>query len=97
MLRSEHRYSVSVLFLLIMILVLVNFIIALMNDEYAEVKQRAAMHWARLQASMLIDEVSVRDRILQSKLYVVFEREAREYQSLSIVSLEHKYILCENI
>ena len=41
-----------------------------MNDEYAEVKQRAAMHWARLQASMLIDEVSVRDRILQSKLYV---------------------------
>ena len=70
MLRSEHRYSVSVLFLLIMILVLVNFIIALMNDEYAEVKQRAAMHWARLQASMLIDEVSVRDRILQSKLYV---------------------------
>lgn len=75
--HSENRvmdfteYSVSVLFLLIMILVLVNFIIALMNDEYAEVKQRAAMHWARMQASMLIDEVSVRDRILQSKLYVI--------------------------
>jgi len=75
--HSENRavdfteYTVSVFFLLIMILVLVNFIIALMNDEYAEVKQRAAMHWARMQASMLIDEVSVQDHILHGKLYLI--------------------------
>lgn len=62
---------VMIAFLLLMVLVLINFIIALMNDEYSAVKKRAATHWASLQAKMLVAASQESDGTLRLYLWTV--------------------------
>lgn len=56
-------------FLIGVVLVLINFIVALMNDEYEDVKKDAAIQWARMQVEMMC-EIGHDQRLAKTKAVV---------------------------